>query len=59
MAHCVLSKATDEFGHVKGHKNIYVQDSALIPGSAGVNPYLFITGLTERNMAAILREGFG
>ena len=56
---CVLGKATDEFGRVKGHKNIYVQDGALIPGSAGVNPYVFITGLAERNMAAILKEDFG
>ncbi|CAM4194024.1 GMC oxidoreductase [Psychrobacter arenosus] len=55
---CVLGKATDEFGRVKGHKNIYVQDGSLIPGSAGVNPYVFITGLAERNMATILREDF-
>lgn len=32
---------------------------ALIPGSAGVNPYVFITGLTERNMAKVLKEDFG
>lgn len=56
---CVLGKATDEVGRVKGHKNIYVQDGALIPGSAGVNPYVFITGLAERNMAAILKKDFG
>ena len=56
---CVLGLATDEVGRVKGHNNIYVQDGALIPGSAGVNPYVFITGLAERNMARILREDFG
>ncbi|PNK61881.1 GMC family oxidoreductase [Psychrobacter sp. FDAARGOS_221] len=55
---CVLGKATDEFGRVKGHSNIYVQDSSLIPGSAGVNPYVFITGLAERNMATIVKEDF-
>ena len=55
---CVLGKATDEFGRVKGHENIYVQDSALIPGSAGVNPYVFITGLAERNMSYILQQDF-
>lgn len=55
---CVLGKATDEFGRVKGHENIYVQDSSLIPGSAGVNPYVFITGLAERNMATIVKEDF-
>ena len=32
---------------------------ALIPGSANVYPYVFITGLAERNMANILREDFG
>ena len=32
---------------------------ALIPGSAGVDPYVFITGLAEHNMANILREDFG
>lgn len=31
----------------------------LIPGSAGVNPYVFITGLAERNMARVLKEDFG
>lgn len=36
-----------------------MQDGALIPGSAGVNPYVFITGLAERNIASILREDFG
>ena len=56
---CVLGKATDEFGRVKGHESIYVQDSALIPGSAGVNPYVFITGLAERNMSYILQQDFG
>ena len=55
----ITSLATDEFGRVKGHENIYVQDGALIPGSAGVNPYVFITGLAERNMDKILKEDFG
>ena len=32
---------------------------ALIPGSAGVDPYVFITGLAEHNMANILQEDFG
>ena len=49
---------TDEFDRIKKLKNIYVQGGALIPGSARVNPYVFITGLAECNMAAILREDF-
>ena len=32
---------------------------ALIPGSAGVDPYVFITGLAERNIARVLKEDFG
>ncbi|MGM8937279.1 hypothetical protein ACS8E2_01150 [Psychrobacter glaciei] len=36
-----------------------MQDGALIPVSAGVNPYVFITGLAERDMASILRGDFG
>ena len=32
---------------------------ALIPGSTGVNPYVFITGLAERNLTSILKEDFG
>ena len=56
---CVLGIATDGLGRVKGHENIYVQDGALIPGSAGVNPYVFITGLAERNMARVLKGDFG
>jgi len=32
---------------------------ALIPGSAGVDPYVFITGLAERNLTSILKEDFG
>jgi len=55
----VLGLATDDIGRVKGHENIYVQDGALIPGSAGVYPYVFITGLAERNMARVLKEDFG
>ncbi|WP_367110472.1 GMC oxidoreductase [uncultured Psychrobacter sp.] len=51
---CVLGKATDDVDRVKDHKNIYVQDGALIHDSAGVNPYMFITGLAEHNMTTIL-----
>ncbi len=45
--------------HIKENKNICVQDGPLILSSSGFNPYMFITGLAERNMAAILKEYFG
>ncbi len=55
---CALGKATDWFGRVKGYKNLYVNDGSLIPGSAGVNPFVFISGIAERNMDEILQADF-
>ncbi|MGI9527343.1 MAG: GMC oxidoreductase [Weeksellaceae bacterium] len=55
---CVLGKATDFYGRVKGYKGLYVNDSSLIPGSAGVNPYVFITGLAEHNMDEVIKKDF-
>ncbi|WP_240139123.1 GMC oxidoreductase [Streptomyces sp. MUM 178J] len=51
---CVLGRATDDFGRVKGYPGLYVTDGSLIPGSIGVNPFLTITALAERNMERIL-----
>ncbi|MFC0626997.1 GMC oxidoreductase [Kribbella deserti] len=48
---CVLGQATDNHGRVKGYRNLYVTDGSLIPGSIGVNPFLTITALAERNIA--------
>jgi cholesterol oxidase len=51
-----LGKATDLYGRVKGYRNLYVNDGALIPGSIGMNPFATITALAERNIERILRE---
>ncbi|MEV6910314.1 GMC oxidoreductase [Amycolatopsis sp. NPDC051071] len=52
----VLGKATDLYGRVKGYRNLYVTDGSLIPGSTGVNPFVTITALAERNVERVLAE---
>ncbi|TCP40686.1 cholesterol oxidase [Tamaricihabitans halophyticus] len=54
----VLGEATDLYGRVHGYPRLYVTDGALLPGSTGVNPFVTITALAERNMARVLAEDF-
>lgn len=54
----VLGKATDLYGRVKGYKNLYITDGALIPASIGVNPFLTITAVAEYCMAEIIGKDF-
>ncbi|WP_427888208.1 GMC oxidoreductase [Kribbella sp. GL6] len=49
---CLLGEATDPYGRVA--PNLYVTDGSLIPGSLGVNPFVTITALAERNIARVL-----
>lgn len=53
---CPLGRATDDYGRVKGYPGLYVTDGALIPGSIGVNPFVTITALAERNVQRVLAE---
>ncbi|MEO3972996.1 GMC oxidoreductase [Streptomyces sp. CAU 1734] len=53
---CVLGRATDGHGRVKGCPGLYAVDGSLIPGSIGVNPFVTITALAERNMERIIRR---
>ena len=53
---CVLGKATDNYGRVKGYSKLYITDGSLVPGSIGVNPFVTITALAERTMARVLVE---
>ncbi len=56
---CVLGKATDFYGRVKGYEGLYVNDGAFMPGSAAcTNPSLTIAALAERNMEDILAKDF-
>ncbi|AGM09357.1 GMC oxidoreductase [Amycolatopsis keratiniphila] len=52
----VLGEATDLYGRVKGYPNLYVTDGSLIPGSTGVNPFVTIAALAERNVERVLAE---
>ena len=54
----LLGSVTDHYGRVKGHKGLYVMDGSLIPGNVGVNPFLTITALAERNMSKIIKDFF-
>lgn len=53
---CVLGKATDDYGRVKGYPRLYVTDGSLIPGSTGVNPFVTITALAERTLERAIAE---
>lgn len=53
---CVLGEATDLYRRVKGYKNLYINDGSLISGSTGVNPFLTITALAERNIEEIIKS---
>ncbi len=55
---CVIGKSTDKYGRVKGAKNLYVTDGALIPGTVGVNPFLTITALAEYCIEHIIKQDF-
>jgi cholesterol oxidase len=56
---CVLNQATDNFGRLREYPGLYVMDGSLIPGSTGVNPFVTITALAERNIETIIATDLG
>ncbi|WP_019855335.1 GMC oxidoreductase [Actinopolyspora mortivallis] len=56
---CVLGAATDDYGRVRGYPGLYVTDGSLIPGAVGVNPFVTITALAERNVEHVLAADLG
>lgn len=56
---CVMGRATDTFGRVRGVPGLYVVDGSLIPGvTPTCNPSWTITALAERALDTIVREDF-
>jgi cholesterol oxidase len=51
---CVLGQSTDNYGRLTEYPGLYVIDGSLIPGSTGVNPFVTITALAERNIEKII-----
>lgn len=51
---CLLNTTTDNYGRLTSYPGLYVMDGSLIPGSTGVNPFLTITALAERNIEQII-----
>ena len=55
----VLGLASDHYGRLKGHDNLYCLDGSMIPGfSCCANPALTIAAIAERSMEKILAENF-
>lgn len=49
--------ATDSFGKVHGHNNLYVNDASLLCTAPGVNPQGSIMAFARRNVAHFLSRG--
>ncbi len=54
---CVIGEATDLNGELKGAPGIFVMDGSLIPAKLGVNPFVTITAMAERNMDKLIAAG--
>jgi hypothetical protein len=48
--------ATDSYGKVWGHKNLYINDGSLLPSAPGVNPQGGIMAIALRNVSHFLKN---
>jgi choline dehydrogenase-like flavoprotein len=53
---CALGTVTDDWGEVKGYRNLYINDGSLLPCPVGVNPSSTIAAIAERNVAHFVKE---
>ena len=53
---CLINQATDNAGRLNGYPGLYVMDGSLVPGSIGVNPFVTITALAERNIEQVIGD---
>lgn len=53
----VMGRATSDLGQLYGHKNLFVVDGSLLPGSAAAaNPSLTIAANAERTVERLVRH---
>jgi choline dehydrogenase-like flavoprotein len=53
---CALGAVTDEWGQVRGHQNLFINDGSLLPRPVGVNPSSTIAAIAERNIEHFVIE---
>lgn len=53
----VLDEATDNLGEVIGAPGVFAMDGSLIKGKIGVNPFVTITAMAERNISKLIAAG--
>jgi choline dehydrogenase-like flavoprotein len=53
---CALGDVTDDWGEVRGHPNLFINDGSLLPRPVGVNPSSTIAAIAERNIEYFVRR---
>jgi cholesterol oxidase len=53
---CVLGEATNSYGKLNDHENLFVLDGSLIPGTIGVNPFVTIVAIAEYCIENLIQQ---